>query len=827
MPGVEISTKRSSYVARELRTSMIEGRTREIFHARAVTSPRASLMLVGLGLALPLYLASAMFLQSGLATFVFLAVLAGVTAVFARALTAHYPHPRLGLCNVVTFFRAALVCFLFGMLFAPGVSGWLVFAIATVAFSLDGIDGWLARRAGLVSVVGARFDMETDAALAAVLSLWLLVSGTTGAEILVLGFTRYAFVLVSYVLPALKGSLFPSWRRKAICVVQIAALILLVCPLTPNAAIPAITLGATALLLWSFSVDTMWLLRQVSSHEQGAGRRPSSSGIVRLSPGGRQVMRVVLAAVILHLVLILPHHPGGLAGSTLARFPLELPVLLLLLLALGRSWATLPLRVAVTAALLGLTVFKLADLAMFSALARAFNPLADLALAEAGYRLLIGAIGPVLAVLALLGAIIALGFLGLAVWWATGILANAAPASPRWQAAVGGAACLAGGLAVADVGDRMERWDLPYNTPGAARSTVMAIDKLQTARATLRDLQAFEAAAASDPFAGTPGLLDLIDRDVIVVFLESYGRTSLDNPLYADLHRPTLAEGQVRLEALGLSTASGILSSPTRGGQSWLAHASFANGLWVNSDTRYRAALASERQTLFHLAANAGFETAAVMPQITLDWPESSRMGFRTVLAADDLGYAGLNFNWVTMPDQFTYAALDRILRQQGRSKKAFIQVATGSSHAPWVPVPTLVPWDRIEDGAIFNDMATAGDTPQAVWRDRDRVRAQYRLAVDYALQAILSYAEKHGDEPPLLVVMGDHQAAGFVAQDDRPDVPIHVIGPAHLVDRTMAWGLSPGLIPPKDAPVIAMDRMRDLFLSAFSSVGPHRQAAK
>ena len=141
--------------------------------------------------------------------------------------------------------------------------------------------------------------------------------------------------------------------------------------------------------------------------------------------------------------------------------------------------------------------------------------------------------------------------------------------------------------------------------------------------------------------------------------------------------------------------------------------------------------------------------------------------------------------------------------------------------------MPTLLPWDAIDDGRIFDDMATSGDTPKTVWKDRDRVRAQYRLAVDYALQTILSYAAQHADDPPLLIVMGDHQAAGFVAQDDRPDVPIHVIGPAHLVEQSMSWGLSPGLLPPDDAPVIAMDRMRDLFLGAFSSGDQVRHAAK
>jgi hypothetical protein len=341
------------------------------------------------------------------------------------------------------------------------------------------------------------------------------------------------------------------------------------------------------------------------------------------------------------------------------------------------------------------------------------------------------------------------------------------------------------------------------------------------ARATLADLRAFEIAAATDPLAGRADLLGAIDRDVLVVFVESYGRASLDTPLYAETHRATLAAAEARLGALGLSMRSGLLTAPTRGGQSWLSHATFANGLWVDNQTSYGAALASGRRTLFHLAAEAGFHTAAVMPQITLDWPEADLMGFETVLAAADLGYAGQPFNWVTMPDQFTFAAMDRLLRDRAETRPYFVQMALGSSHAPWVPVPELVPWEAIGDGTIFDPMAAAGDPPDVVWRDRDRVREQYRLALDYALRVVFDYAARHAGDPPLILVLGDHQAAGFVALDERAEVPVHLIGPADLVEVAAGWGWSPGLIPGPEAAPLRMDEMRDLILQSFASQAP------
>ncbi|MFT4766891.1 MAG: energy-converting hydrogenase Eha subunit A [Glaciecola sp.] len=530
-------------------------------------------------------------------------------------------------------------------------------------------------------------------------------------------------------------------------------------------------------------------------------------------------LSLALAAFVLYLILVQPNHPAAMSWGALAAFPLEWPAILLGLVALGAGRAGLVFRIVVVVLLFVVAVLKAADYAMFTALARGFNPVSDLALVGAGVRLLMGTIGPLQTLLAVIGTLIVVTGLAAALWWASGVWAAvAAGRSLRGLAA--GVVLLTIGVAVAEVGDAMGRWDAPVAFPGAAFTARVGVERLLAIRATLADLRAFELAAAQDPFAGAVGLLDVIDRDVIVVFVESYGRTSIETPFFADLHRATLQDGEAALARSGLAMASGLLASPTRGGQSWLAHATLANGLWVDGQTRYGAVLASGRRTLYHLAADAGFHTAAVMPQITLKWPESEVMGFETILAAADLGYAGRSFNWVTMPDQFTFLALDRLLRSdRPDDRPLFIQLATGSSHAPWVPVPDLVAWDAMDEGRVFDAVAVSGDPPDVVWRDSDRVRRQYRLAIDYALRTVLDYALRHADDPPLMIVLGDHQAAGFVALDERPDVPLHLIGPPHLVELAARdWGLSPGLLPCATGSVVSMDRMRDRILKTFTS---------
>ena len=526
--------------------------------------------------------------------------------------------------------------------------------------------------------------------------------------------------------------------------------------------------------------------------------------------------QLLLAALVLHVVLVQPNHPAAATWGALAVFPLELPVILLVLAALGAGTAGLAVRAATVAALVVIAVLKTADFAAFSALSRGFNPVADLPLVVASVRLLSGAVGNLAAAGIVAAALGIVALLAAALWWATGVWSRVG-LPPRAARASGFAAILATGIAAAEIADASGRWEAPVALPGAAFTARVGVERVEMAVRTIADLRAFRAAAAADPFAGKTGLLDAIDRDVIVIFVESYGRTSLDTPFYADLHRGTLARSEARLADLGLAMRSGFAVAPTRGGQSWLSHATLMNGLWIDDQTRYGAALASGRETLFHIAARSGFRTAAVMPAITLDWPESDRMGFETVLAAKDLGYRGEPFNWVTMPDQFTLAALDRILRSGGDDRPLFAQVALVSSHAPWVPVPSLLDWDALGDGRVFDAVATSGDPPEVVWRDRDRVREQYRQAIDYALRTVFDYAARHAADPPLLLVVGDHQAAGFVALDDRPDVPVHLVGPPALVDRAADWGWTEGLLPEPSTGPLPMDAIRDLFLRTFS----------
>ncbi|GAB5447101.1 CDP-alcohol phosphatidyltransferase family protein [Gymnodinialimonas sp.] len=184
-----------------------------------------------------------------------LALYVVVMAVALAGLTTGFPHRVIGLCNVATIARLMLVSVLVAALVAPAAPPWPVFAVAVLAFTLDGLDGWLARRGGRASAFGARFDMEVDSALALVLALLAWQSGAVGAYVIILGLPRYAFWIAQFPFPWLNGDLPERFSRKVVCVVQISALILALLPVVPATVASLCTGLAAVALIWSFWLD--------------------------------------------------------------------------------------------------------------------------------------------------------------------------------------------------------------------------------------------------------------------------------------------------------------------------------------------------------------------------------------------------------------------------------------------------------------------------------------------------------------------------------------------------------------------------------------------
>ena len=194
------------------------------------------------------------------------ALFAAIMGLSLGFLQRHHPFARFGAANQITTLRAILVALVAGLVGEPrrpAIAAAAVAAGVTVTL-LDGVDGWLARRHGIASPFGARFDMEIDALLILALAVLAWRHEKAGAWVVASGLLRYTFVAAGLVAPRLRAPLPPSRRRQAICVVQIAALTLAMVPAIQPPASALLAGAALAALSCSFLIDTAWLWRRAA-----------------------------------------------------------------------------------------------------------------------------------------------------------------------------------------------------------------------------------------------------------------------------------------------------------------------------------------------------------------------------------------------------------------------------------------------------------------------------------------------------------------------------------------------------------------------------------
>lgn len=231
---------------------------------RPLRASAVTAQLVGLIAVVTLANASRAILPTGgrypLKAAVLFAAVVGLSIGF---LQQHHPFARFGAANQITTLRAIVVALVAALVGEPRVPAVAAAAVAAsvAATLLDGVDGWLARRQGIASPFGARFDMEIDALLVLALSVLAWHFGKAGAWVVASGLLRYAFIVAGTAAAWMRAPLPPSRRRQTICVVQIAALTVALLPAVAPPLSARLAAAALAVLLYSFLSDTLWLWR--------------------------------------------------------------------------------------------------------------------------------------------------------------------------------------------------------------------------------------------------------------------------------------------------------------------------------------------------------------------------------------------------------------------------------------------------------------------------------------------------------------------------------------------------------------------------------------
>jgi len=196
----------------------------------------------------------------------------------AAIILAHWRRRRFGAANLVTLARVVGTSWVLGLTLQallgqlpPG--GLLAMVVVgTCCLVLDGVDGAVARARGETSAFGARFDMETDAALLLALCVAVPALGLAGWWAVAIGGLRYGYVAAGWIAPrrirtVLRIPLPFHYSRKVVAVIQgVTLVVALALGLTGAAAAvpalpPILLAGSLATLLWSFGRDIAWQLR--------------------------------------------------------------------------------------------------------------------------------------------------------------------------------------------------------------------------------------------------------------------------------------------------------------------------------------------------------------------------------------------------------------------------------------------------------------------------------------------------------------------------------------------------------------------------------------
>jgi hypothetical protein len=538
---------------------------------------------------------------------------------------------------------------------------------------------------------------------------------------------------------------------------------------------------------------------------------------------GIAAVLTTLALVLVWGALVAPDQPFHLTLSSFVRVPLEGLVLIALAIVLpvtGRRFLA-----AVVGPVLALVIIlKVLNIGFFMTFDRPFDPYQDLSYAGIGSETLRKSIGASSATLVVVGVVVltvaVFALMTLAVFRLTRVASDHRRFSLRAVAA----------LALVWMICWTFGTQFVSQTPVASMSAAsLVVDKVNALRADIADHGVFAKEISHDPYRGTPAsqlLTGLRGKDVVLAFVESYGKVAVQGSSFSPRIDYILNNGTKELRSAGFSARSGFLTSPTFGGISWLAHSTLHSGLWVDSQQRYDQLVDSNRFTLSDAFKRAGWRTVDDVPSNDRAWPQGkSFYHYDKLYDRNNVGYRGPPFAYASMPDQYVLSALQRRELAKSQRHPVFAEVDLVSSHAPWSRIPRLIDWRQVGNGSIFNRIEAAHHTPaDELWSDPAGVRTAYGQSIGYTLRSLVSFVHHYRDPNLVLVVLGDHQPWSIVSGlGPSHDVPISIIAhdPA-VLHRVAGWDWTGGLRPSPDAPAWPMSAFRDRFLRAF---GPHPPA--
>ena len=313
-------------------------------------------------------------------------------------------------------------------------------------------------------------------------------------------------------------------------------------------------------------------------------------------------------------------------------------------------------------------------------------------------------------------------------------------------------------------------------------------------------------------------LVNVEGADVFVVFMESYGAVSWEEPSLSEPLVASRSSLESDILETGRNVVSAMVESTTFGGESWLAHISLLSGTEVRDDRTNVRLMAQDRDTLVKLFGRNGYRTVAIVPGLLVAWPEGAFYGFDEIYDYDRLGYKGPPFGWWSVNDQYALARVDSMeISPLGRNPR-FVFFSTISTHAPFTPAPPYqADWTRVLGVEPYDEIEL-----HEAWSDQPdwlNLGPSYVKALRYSYSMIGGYLRLRAERDLVMILVGDHQPPALVSGESASwNVPVHIVSSREvLLDRFRAHGFGGGLSPGRVA-VARMDSLLPILLDGFGS---------
>ncbi len=287
---------------------------------------------------------------------------------------------------------------------------------------------------------------------------------------------------------------------------------------------------------------------------------------------------------------------------------------------------------------------------------------------------------------------------------------------------------------------------------------------------------------------------------IYLIFVESYGSVLYKRPHFAPAYKDLLDSMETRLAEQGWAMVTGLSTSPTWGGGSWMAYTSAEFGLHIGTQPQFLAIEARYSQqpypSLGRYLQSQGYRHIRLAPierklsaqaQATND----AFYGPDRWIFPEDLDYHGPVYGWgPSPPDPFSLHKARELLQTQPHAPLFFFYL-TQNSHYPWAPLPPY-----LEDWRAFNDPHWPSPPPvREPISHRDNIQ-HYRDAIRYQWQTLSDFIlSTPSDEEAIFILMGDHQPPRVSRKEDGYETPIHIIArDADFIQQFIPYGFEPGL---------------------------------